>query len=75
MIYDAFYFFDELDLLEIRLNILNDYVDYFVISESNETFNGNKKQLFFNENKNKFKNFQHKIIYNLVDDFPNNKIY
>lgn len=73
MIYDCFYFFDELDLLEIRLNILNDFVDYFVISESNESFNGNKKELYFNQNRNKFKKFENKIIYNLVDDFPNNK--
>jgi beta-1,4-mannosyl-glycoprotein beta-1,4-N-acetylglucosaminyltransferase len=37
-IYDTFTFFNELDLLEIRLNILNDVVDYFVLVEANKTF-------------------------------------
>ena len=33
-IFDSFIFFNELDLLEMRLNILNDVVDYFVLTES-----------------------------------------
>ena len=37
MIYDIFPFFNELDLLEIRLNILDKHVDYFVIGECNKT--------------------------------------
>ena len=37
-IYDCFLFFNELELLEIRLNVLNDYVDYFVLVESTKTF-------------------------------------
>ena len=69
-IYDAFSFFDELELLEIRLNILNDHVDYFVIVESNETFNGRKKQLFFYENRHLFDKWKHKIIHHIVDDYP-----
>ena len=43
-IYDCFIFNNETDLLDIRLNILNDYVDYFVIVESLETFTGLKKK-------------------------------
>jgi len=43
-VYDCFTFFNELDLLEIRLNILDPYVDYFVIHESTETFSGKSKQ-------------------------------
>ena len=69
-IYDCFIFNNETDLLEIRLNILNDYVDHFVIIESSETFTGLKKKLSFNvENYPKFKN---KIIYGIINKFPNN---
>lgn len=39
-IFDAFLFFNELDLLEIRLNILDPYVDFFILNESNLTFSG-----------------------------------
>ena len=62
-IYDTFLFFNELDLLEIRFNILNDYVDYFVIGECINTFTGNKKPLYFKENKARFSKFHDKIIY------------
>ena len=44
MIYDCFTFFNELDLLDIRLNILNDYVDKFVIVESTKTFTGKENR-------------------------------
>ncbi len=70
MIYDAFLFFNELDLLDIRLNLLNDVVDRFVIVESTVTFSGNPKKLHFNENKNRFKQFQDKIIHVIIDDTP-----
>lgn len=62
-IYDAFLFFNELDLLEIRLELLNNYVDYFVISECDYTFSGNKKPFYFEENKEKYSKFLHKIIH------------
>lgn len=69
-IYDCFYFFNEVDLLEIRLNILDRFVDYFVIMEATETFTGLPKKLIFNENKNRFKSFAHKIIYHVTKDTP-----
>lgn len=69
-IIDTFMFFNELDLLEIRLHILDPYVDYFVLSESTMTFSGKTKPLYYQENKERFKQFEHKIIYNLVDDIP-----
>lgn len=69
-IYDAFLFFNELDLLEIRLNLLNDYVDYFIISESNITFSGKPKPLFYQENKDRFKKFEKKIIHQVFKDTP-----
>lgn len=71
-IYDAFLFFNELDLLDIRLNLLNDAVDKFVIVESTITFSGKPKRLFFNENKDKFTQFSDKIIHVIVDDTPEN---
>lgn len=72
--YDCFYFCDELDLLEIRLNVLEDFVDYFVIVESSETFMGKQKELLFDKNKNRYSRWAHKIIYHTVQNFPNNKI-
>lgn len=73
-IYDCFLFFNELDLLDIRLNLLNDIVDKFVIIESTVTFSGNSKKLFFEENKNKFEEFKHKIIHVIIDDTPHDFI-
>lgn len=72
MVYDCFMFFNELDLLEIRLNILDPYVDYFVISECDTTFSGNSKKLYYEENKDRFKKFHHKIIHQVITDCPNN---
>ena len=69
-IIDCFIFYNELELLTYRLNILNDIVDNFIIVESTHTHIGKEKKLFFNENKHLFKNFQHKIIHVIVDDFP-----
>ena len=64
-IYDCFMFFDEEMLLDLRLNILNNYVDKFVISEANYTHNGKPKKLLFDINK--FSKFKDKIIYIVVD--------
>jgi beta-1,4-mannosyl-glycoprotein beta-1,4-N-acetylglucosaminyltransferase len=69
-IYDCFLFFNELDLLELRLNILNDTVDYFVIVESTVTFSGNFKELVYENNKELFKDFHHKIKHIIIDDTP-----
>ena len=62
MIYDTFMFFNELDLLEIRLSILDPYVDVFVLGESRETFSGKKKPLYYLENKERFAKWNHKIV-------------
>lgn len=69
-IYDCFQFFNELDLLEIRLNVLNDYVDYFVLAESTVTFSGLDKPLYYQENKDRFEKFNDKIIHLVIDDTP-----
>lgn len=67
-IIDVFPFFNELDILEIRLNILDPYVDYFILSEATKTFSGLDKPLYYQENKDRFKKFNHKIIHNVVED-------
>ena len=61
-------YFDEKVILDLRLNILNEYVDYFVIVESTYTHKGEKRKPLFNiENFNKFRN---KIIHLVYNDEP-----
>ena len=50
-IYDCFMFFDEEMLLDLRLNIMDKYVDKFVITEATYTHNGSRKKLNFDINK------------------------
>ena len=64
-IYDCFMFFDEEMLLDLRLNILNNFVDKFVITESKFMHSGKPKKLIFDINK--FSKFKDKIIYIVVD--------
>jgi beta-1,4-mannosyl-glycoprotein beta-1,4-N-acetylglucosaminyltransferase len=67
-IYDCFSYWDEDLLLDLRFNILDKYVDYFVVVEGNKTWQNNPKKLRFNiKNFPKFKN---KIIYVSVEDMP-----
>ncbi len=70
MVYDCFQFFNELDILKIRLNVLSPVVDRFVISEATETFSGLKKPLYYEENKDLFAEFADKIIHVVVEDTP-----
>lgn len=70
MTYDCFTFFNELDLLEIRLNVLDKVVDQFVLVEATRTHSGKSKPLYFEENKNRFIHFLPKIVHIVVDDFP-----
>ena len=70
-IYDCFSYWDEDVLLDLRLNILNEYVDYFVIVEGNKTWQNNHKKLRFDISK--FQNFKRKIIYITVEDMPGGK--
>jgi len=63
MVYDLFCFFNELDVLEERLDYLVDAVDFFVICESNVTHVGTPKRLYFKENYDRFNRFKDKIIY------------
>ena len=70
MIYDCFTFFNELDLLEIRLNYLYDHVDKFVLVEMDKTFTELDKPFYFDENKKRYKKFLDKIIHIKVTDCP-----
>ena len=72
-IYDCFTFFNELDLLELRLMELYDVVDKFVIVEANKTFSGKPKNFVFEENKLRYKKYLKKIIYIKVKNFPPQK--
>ena len=68
-IFDCFIFNNEDLLLDIRLNTLDKYVDYFVIVESRFLHSGKEKKNFFNI-KN-FTKFEKKIIYIFLDEIPN----
>ena len=70
MIIDCFPFFNELDLLDIRLKLLDDIVDKVILIESTRTFTLTKKRLFYNENKNRFSKYKNKITHIIVDDSP-----
>ena len=63
-------FFDETMLAEIRLNILNNYVDKFIITESKYAHNGDNKKLNFDINL--FSDFKKKIEYIVIDEQPPN---
>ena len=60
-IFDCCMFYDEELLLDIRMNILSSFVDYFVIVESKYFHNGLERELKFN--KDKYSKFKEKIIY------------
>ncbi|MFI3212535.1 MAG: glycosyl transferase GT17 family protein [Eubacteriales bacterium] len=70
MVYDCFQFFNELDILKLRMHILSPVVDKFVISEATTTFSSIEKPLYYEENKEMFKEFEDKIIHVVVDDTP-----
>ncbi len=70
MIYDCIPFFNELDILKLRLHILAPYVDKFVIEEASVTFSGEPKPMIFAENREMFAEFADKILYVAVENSP-----
>ena len=72
-IFDCTTFFDENLMLEVRFNILNKYVDKFIVAEAKFSHSGERKKLNFNINK--FKEFKNKIIYTVVENEPKNVKY
>ncbi len=69
-IFDCFMFFDEEVTLDVRLNTLDKFVDYFVIVEASFTHRGDHRKLLFNHNK--FSKFKDKIIYLDLNEQPSN---
>ena len=65
-VFDCFMYFDEEIVLDLRLNMLDPYVDYFVIVESLFTHKGDRRELKFNHEK--FKKFKKKIVYLTYDE-------
>lgn len=61
--FDCFLFFNELDLLELRLRLLDEVVDYFVLVESAVTFQGEPKEYVFEKNKERFARYLSKIVH------------
>lgn len=70
MVYDCFTFFNEFELLELRLHELEKVVDKFVLVESNKTHSNLPKPLYFSENKSQYSDFLDRIIHIVVDDMP-----
>lgn len=62
-IYDTFLILNEIELFKIRVNELSEFVDYFVVAESNETFTGKEKPRHFWERREEFEPFLSKIRY------------
>jgi len=69
-IFDCFTFYNEFDLLELRLKEHWDYVDYFVIAEANLTHQGAPKEFLLEKNWDRFKDYHEKIIHVKVNDMP-----
>jgi len=67
-IFDCFMYFDEEMILDLRLNILNSHIDYFIIVESRYNHKGERRKLLFN--KEKFIKYRDKIIYLVHDEVP-----
>lgn len=69
-IYDCFMYMDEDLMVDVRLNHLNNFVNYFVIVEATFNHKGESRKLKFDLEK--FKKFKNKIIYIVLDKQPNN---
>ena len=67
-VYDLIMFSTELDWLEIRLNTLDPFVDFFVVIESPTTFTGAEKPLILRDNWERFRQFWPKLIYREIHD-------
>lgn len=70
MLYDCFPFYNELDLLEIRMKELEEVVDRWVIAEATVTHSGQPKPLYFHQDRTRFDRWAGRIIHLVVDDMP-----
>jgi beta-1,4-mannosyl-glycoprotein beta-1,4-N-acetylglucosaminyltransferase len=70
-VYDAFYFVDEFDLLDLRQRELEGVVDYFVLQEATVSHSKKPKRLHYLEDENgRFDDISHKVIHWVVRDTP-----
>lgn len=67
---DCFIFYNELQMLNYRIHLLNPHVDYFILTESTHTFSGKEKESTYQKYKYMFAPFNHKIIHLMIDDIP-----
>ena len=70
-IVDCFIFYNELKIIEFRLEYLYNTVDHFILVEATQTHAGNPKPLFFHDNKERFSKYLDKIVHIIVEDMPN----
>lgn len=69
-IYNCFPFYNELDLLDLRLEELYNHVDHFVIVEATTTFQSQPKKLYLKDNWDRYAKYHDKMIHVVVDDAP-----
>jgi beta-1,4-mannosyl-glycoprotein beta-1,4-N-acetylglucosaminyltransferase len=70
LIYDCFTFFNEVELLELRLRTLWDTVDRFILVEADRTHAGQPKAFIFEQRQALFEQYREKITYVKVSDMP-----
>lgn len=71
VVYDTFLVSTEMHLMLLRMETLQDVVDFFVFVDSNMTYTGKVKPLHYLENMQKFHKFRHRILYRAIQ-FPEN---
>ena len=71
-IIDTTTYFEEKLMMEIRFNILNSFVDKFIVCESRYSHSGKEKRINFNIDD--YPQFKNKIIHLIVDKEPSNLI-
>lgn len=69
-VFDTFPFFNELEMLELRLNVLDDVVDRFVLVESTVTYSGSPKPMWYADHRSRFDRWRDRIEHVIVDDTP-----
>ncbi len=73
-IVDCFFFYDEIEMLKLRVKELSPYVDYFVIIEGKIDFRNNPKNINFNPKDDFFNDYREKIIHLVYDEFDKNSL-
>ena len=63
-IFDCFQYFNEEHVADLRFNVLDEFVDFFVIAESTTDHQGNSKKLNFNLSK-----FNKNLVFIITDNY------